>query len=261
MSASSRWGASSPDPDIHFARPRRPSPRSSCFGARTTGRATTTEPSGPHRRRSRRTRRAVRQRPGQAAQGADHRQSGPIVIGQAAEFDYAGTQACKAMREEGVTSVLVNSNPATIMTDEGVADTVYIEPLTVEVLERIIEARAAGRASAYARRPDRPQPRGRACRGGRARALRRASARARRSSPSASPRTARVPHAAARESASLTPESVIVEVVGVRWSEASRTHRPPRSSFAPPTRSAAPAAASRTTDGGVRANRARRARR
>ncbi len=65
--------------------------------------------------------------------------SGPIVIGQAAEFDYAGTQACKAMREEGVTSVLVNSNPATIMTDEGVADVVYIEPLTVEVVERIID--------------------------------------------------------------------------------------------------------------------------
>ena len=65
--------------------------------------------------------------------------SGPIVIGQAAEFDYAGTQACKAMREEGVTSVLVNSNPATIMTDEEVADIVYIEPLTVEVVARIIE--------------------------------------------------------------------------------------------------------------------------
>ena len=64
--------------------------------------------------------------------------SGPIVIGQAAEFDYAGTQACKAMREERVTSILVNSNPATIMTDEGVADITYIEPLTVEVLERII---------------------------------------------------------------------------------------------------------------------------
>src|SRR5512133_3814108 len=64
--------------------------------------------------------------------------SGPIVIGQAAEFDYAGTQACKALREEGVTSVLVNSNPATIMTDEGIADVVYVEPLTVEVLERII---------------------------------------------------------------------------------------------------------------------------
>lgn len=65
--------------------------------------------------------------------------SGPIIIGQAAEFDYAGTQACKAMREEGVTSVLVNSNPATIMTDEDIADIVYIEPLTVEMLTRIIE--------------------------------------------------------------------------------------------------------------------------
>jgi len=64
--------------------------------------------------------------------------SGPIVIGQAAEFDYAGTQACKALREEGITSVLVNSNPATIMTDPGVADVVYVEPLTVEVIERII---------------------------------------------------------------------------------------------------------------------------
>jgi len=64
--------------------------------------------------------------------------SGPIIIGQAAEFDYAGTQACKALREEGVTSVLVNSNPATIMTDEGIADIVYIEPLTVDVIARII---------------------------------------------------------------------------------------------------------------------------
>jgi carbamoyl-phosphate synthase large subunit len=65
--------------------------------------------------------------------------SGPIIIGQAAEFDYSGTQACRALREEGVTTVLVNSNPATIMTDEGIADIVYIEPLTVEVLARIIE--------------------------------------------------------------------------------------------------------------------------
>ncbi|MBU2535257.1 MAG: carbamoyl-phosphate synthase large subunit, partial [Chloroflexi bacterium] len=65
--------------------------------------------------------------------------SGPIIIGQAAEFDYAGTQACKAMREEGVVSVLVNSNPATIMTDEDIADVVYIEPLTVEVVSRIID--------------------------------------------------------------------------------------------------------------------------
>ena len=66
--------------------------------------------------------------------------SGPIVIGQAAEFDYAGTQACKALREEGVETVLVNSNPATIMTDEGIADAVYIEPLTVEALRRVIDA-------------------------------------------------------------------------------------------------------------------------
>jgi len=65
--------------------------------------------------------------------------SGPIIIGQAAEFDYSGTQACRALREEGVTTVLVNSNPATIMTDEGIADIVYIEPLAVEVLARIIE--------------------------------------------------------------------------------------------------------------------------
>ena len=64
--------------------------------------------------------------------------SGPIVIGQAAEFDYAGTQACKALREEGITTVLINSNPATIMTDEEVADRVYIEPLTVEAVERVI---------------------------------------------------------------------------------------------------------------------------
>lgn len=64
--------------------------------------------------------------------------SGPIIIGQAAEFDYAGTQACKSLREEGVSVVLVNSNPATIMTDEDVADRIYVEPLTVPVVERII---------------------------------------------------------------------------------------------------------------------------
>ncbi len=64
--------------------------------------------------------------------------SGPIVIGQAAEFDYAGTQACRALRAEGVRTILVNSNPATIMTDVTVADAVYLEPLTVEVVEAII---------------------------------------------------------------------------------------------------------------------------
>ena len=65
--------------------------------------------------------------------------SGPIVIGQAAEFDYAGTQACRSLKEEGVEVILVNSNPATIMTDKDIADKVYIEPLNVTVLEQIIE--------------------------------------------------------------------------------------------------------------------------
>ena len=65
--------------------------------------------------------------------------SGPIVIGQAAEFDYAGTQACRSLKEEGVEVILVNSNPATIMTDKNIADKVYIEPLTVDVIKKIIE--------------------------------------------------------------------------------------------------------------------------
>ena len=65
--------------------------------------------------------------------------SGPIVIGQAAEFDYAGTQACRTLREEGLEVVLVNSNPATIMTDKAMADRIYIEPLTIDTLKRIIE--------------------------------------------------------------------------------------------------------------------------
>ena len=64
--------------------------------------------------------------------------SGPIVIGQAAEFDYSGTQACEALKEEGIEVVLVNSNPATIMTDKEVADKVYLEPLTLEFVEKVI---------------------------------------------------------------------------------------------------------------------------
>src|SRR3989338_6747994 len=65
--------------------------------------------------------------------------SGPIIIGQACEFDYSGTQACKALREEGFKVTLLNSNPATIMTDPEVADATYIEPITPKVLEKIIE--------------------------------------------------------------------------------------------------------------------------
>ena len=65
--------------------------------------------------------------------------SGPIVIGQACEFDYSGTQACKVLKEEGYRVVLVNSNPATIMTDPDFADKTYVEPLVPEILEKIIE--------------------------------------------------------------------------------------------------------------------------
>src|SRR4029077_21001826 len=64
--------------------------------------------------------------------------SGPIVIGQAREFDYSGTQACKALREEGLRVILINSNPATIMTDPEIADATYVEPLTVDVLDRVL---------------------------------------------------------------------------------------------------------------------------
>ena len=64
--------------------------------------------------------------------------SGPIVIGQAAEFDYSGTQACEALRSEGIETILINSNPATIMTDKTIADRVYIEPMNTEIIEKII---------------------------------------------------------------------------------------------------------------------------
>ena len=64
--------------------------------------------------------------------------AGPIIIGQACEFDYSGTQACKALKDEGYKVILVNSNPATIMTDPDIADKTYIEPITLEVLEKII---------------------------------------------------------------------------------------------------------------------------
>ena len=65
--------------------------------------------------------------------------SGPIIIGQACEFDYSGTQACKALREEGYRIILVNSNPATIMTDPDMADATYVEPITPEIVAKIIE--------------------------------------------------------------------------------------------------------------------------
>ena len=88
--------------------------------------------------------------------------SGPIRIGQACEFDYSGAQACRVLRREGYRVVLVNSNPATIMTDPEWADATYLEPLDAETVARGDRARAARRAPADARRPDRAQPRRRA---------------------------------------------------------------------------------------------------
>ena len=82
--------------------------------------------------------------------------SGPIIIGQAAEFDYAGTQACRSLKEEGMEVVLLNSNPATIMTDKDIADRVYIEPLTVEVVEQLILK--TGQCASYTGRSGRPEP-------------------------------------------------------------------------------------------------------
>lgn len=79
--------------------------------------------------------------------------AGPIVIGQACEFDYSGAQACKALREEGYRVILVNSNPATIMTDPEMADATYIEPIHWEVVRKIIE-RAPGRGAANDGRSD-----------------------------------------------------------------------------------------------------------
>mgnify|MGYP000317368345 CR=1 FL=1 len=92
--------------------------------------------------------------------------SGPIVIGQAAEFDYAGTQACRALKEEGLEVILVNSNPATIMTDNAMADKIYIEPLTLETVKRIIKKERPDSLSFNPRRSDGSYPFNAACKRG-----------------------------------------------------------------------------------------------
>ena len=97
--------------------------------------------------------------------------SGPIVIGQAAEFDYAGAQACRVLKAEGVNVVLVNSNPATIMTDKAVADEIYLEPLNAETVERIIKEE---KPDSRAWRADRAHPGNAALEPGRIGTLRRA---------------------------------------------------------------------------------------
>ena len=120
--------------------------------------------------------------------------SGPIVIGQAAEFDYSGVQACKVLKEEGYEVVLVNSNPATIMTDPEFADATYVEPLLAGPVRAGHRARAARRAAADARRPDRAEPRQGAARERHARRVRRRAHRRqlRGDLPRRGPR--RVPH-------------------------------------------------------------------
>lgn len=82
--------------------------------------------------------------------------SGPIIIGQAAEFDYAGTQACRALKEEGLEVVLINSNPATIATDEDIADRVYVEPISLDYVTEVIEKNGPT-ALGHPRRSGRPQ--------------------------------------------------------------------------------------------------------
>ena len=99
--------------------------------------------------------------------------SGPIVIGQACEFDYSGTQACRVLREEGIRVVLVNSNPATIMTDPEFADATYVEPITPEFVEKVIAKERPRRAAGDARRPDGAQHGHPARRGRRPREVRR----------------------------------------------------------------------------------------
>ena len=99
--------------------------------------------------------------------------AGPIIIGQACEFDYSGTQACKALKDEGYRIILVNSNPATIMTDPDLADATYIEPITPEIVAKIIEKERPRRAAADHGRPDRAQLRALAPEDGRAREVRR----------------------------------------------------------------------------------------
>jgi hypothetical protein len=117
--------------------------------------------------------------------------AGPIVIGQACEFDYSGAQACKALREEGYRVILVNSNPATIMTDPGMADVTYIEPITWQRAGKHHRQGTPGRRAADHGRPDRAELRARPGQAWRAGEVRRRNDRRQQARPSTRPRTAR----------------------------------------------------------------------
>ena len=168
--------------------------------------------------------------------------SGPIVIGQAAEFDYSGAQACKVLLEEGYEVVLVNSNPATIMTDPEFATATYVEPLLPGPGGAGDRARAAGRAAADARRPDRAQPGQGAARGRHARALRRGADRRdlRRDLPRRGPRAVRRDDAGGRAAHGAQHD----RHHGRGGPRARSTRSASRSSCGRPSRSAAAAAAS-----------------
>ena len=117
--------------------------------------------------------------------------AGPIIIGQACEFDYSGAQACKALREEGYRIILVNSNPATIMTDPEMADVTYIEPITWPMIAKIIERERPDALLADDGRADGAQLRARSRARGRAHQVRRRADRRDRRRRSTRPRTAR----------------------------------------------------------------------
>ncbi len=171
--------------------------------------------------------------------------AGPIIIGQACEFDYSGTQACKALKEEGYRIILVNSNPATIMTDPELADATYIEPITPEVVAKIVE-RASRRAAADHGRPDRAQH---------VRAWRMLDVLEKFGVEIKFPIIADLNMKAKTASSSATRWTASASKArapgsSTTWKRRWRRSRPPACprSSAPPTRWAAPAAASPTTN-------------
>ena len=172
--------------------------------------------------------------------------SGPIVIGQACEFDYSGTQACRVLRAEGLRVSLVNSNPATIMTDPEFADATYVEPITPEMRREGHRPGAARRAAADPRRPDRAQHRGRAARGRRAREVRRRADRRRHRRDPARRGPPAVQGDRAPTSAPSPPAAVVCHTHG-RLPRGGRAARLPGRRPAVASRWAAPAPASPTT--------------
>ena len=172
--------------------------------------------------------------------------AGPIVIGQACEFDYSGTQACKALKAEGYRIVLVNSNPATIMTDPDLADATYIEPITPEIVAKIIEKGAAGCAAADHGRTDSAQHGAVARQDGRPGQIRREDDRRHRRCHRQGGGSQAVPRSDGRRSASKRRARSQVKTLDPGARGAGGNRRFPQS-YGHPSPWAAPAAASPTT--------------